>query len=388
MATVAQTTFSDALDRVVDFLGSNASPDGIRAAKRAVLDAYRQLSSERHWHYFYTRGRITTAAPQSTGTITYVHTGGTYERQLTLTSATWPTWARYGVVVISNTPYEVAERKSSTVLTLSVNSNPGADVAAGTTYSISRDTYPLPTDFQSLDALTAIGSSSVYPEYVHPRNWLTQQRIQTSPGTPRLYTIMGEPNYMGALALRFFPGPDAALTFDFVYSRRARPILINEYKTGTVTTTASSATVTGSGTTFSSNHIGSILRVYDATNYPTGLAGAYPALAEKVITDVASATSLTVDSNFDTAYSAVKYLITDPIDVEEGAMLDAFHRCCELHASFNKKQKDRADVAAVYQQALRLAFEADSRVVSPRAPGMAVHGRLPLKYHLQGEDIS
>lgn len=369
MTQIGLWTYKDAVDHALDYLGASVSNEAARDARRAILAAYREIGNIHRWSYFYQRGRIATVAPYSTGTVAYDHTGGTYERQLTLSSGSWPSWATFGVVVISNIAYEVAERKSSSVLTLSATSNPGDDVAAGTTYSIYRDTYPLPTDLVAIDEVINVGQI-LSMAYEHPRGWLNRQRITQSPASPFMYTVAGDQNYFGTLALKLFPAPDQVYQLDFLYQRRPRPLGLDEYSTGTVTVTANDQTVTGSGTTFTSSMVGSVIRLSDdATNKPTGVIGSEPPAAERVIMAYTSATALTVDTAFEDSLSGVKFLISPPLDLEEGAMLTAFWRCVEKELAVIRKMKDRDAIYGLYRQALLEAMEADSRSFMPRASG-------------------
>tara|TARA_E500000331_G_scaffold356741_1_gene416026 strand:- start:6364 stop:9285 length:2922 start_codon:yes stop_codon:yes gene_type:complete len=64
---------------------------------------------------------------QGSYTITYDHTGGTYERMLTLSGATWPASAEHGYIFIGGTTYNVYRRISDTVLILDKEFNPGSD---------------------------------------------------------------------------------------------------------------------------------------------------------------------------------------------------------------------------------------------------------------------
>ena len=89
MARVNLFTYKDGVDHVLDFLGAAVSNEAKRDAKRAILAAYREFCAVRRWTYFMAQGRLVTVAPYSTGTITYTHTGGTYERQVTLATGTW-----------------------------------------------------------------------------------------------------------------------------------------------------------------------------------------------------------------------------------------------------------------------------------------------------------
>lgn len=383
MASVSLLTFSDTIEHILSILGSNSSTDATRDARRAILNAYDEFASVRRWTYYIGRGRINTVAPYSTGTITYTNS----TRTLTLAGGTWPTWAAYGVVVIDSVPYEVASRTSDSILVLSVNSNPGANVAAGTSYTIYRDKYPMPTDFLAADQFMGLGTSIAYPRRVLPRDWLGPQQLNTTPATPRRYCFLYDPNYMGTMAVAFQPPPDAAIPFEFVYHRRPRPLTVDEYKAGTITANSGSTQITGSGTAWTSNHIGSTIRIGTAAQYPTGIIGAYPFLEERTIMDVSSATVLTVDTAIGTDYSGVKYVISDPVDIEHGAMKVAFLRCVEKQAAISRHMPTKFDFDAAYQKALVMAFEADSRGFEPRvarAGGDAVH--YSLRDYPRGDD--
>lgn len=368
MATARQTTYKDVLDHLVDFLGVNVAKEAVRDARRALLSAYREFGAVRRWSFYYQRGRLSTVAPYSTGTVAYTHS----TRTLTLTSGTWPTWAANGVVAISNVAYDVQTRTSNTALVLSSTSNPGADVAAGTSYTIYRDTYPLPSDFLAMDQAVAVGSSVAYPEYVHPREWLLPQQTQQSPGTPRAFTITRDPDDPGTMAVRFHPAPDAAYSFDFVYHARPRPLLIDDYSTGTASVTSGQSTVTGNGTVWTSRHVGCVVRLSpNATDLPVGPTGigGTPYDQERIVLAADSATQLTVDSAWTGTLSGVKYRLSDPVDVEEGAMLSAFLRGAEKELGYARQRKDREELNRIYQEALIRAMEADSRAFTRRAAG-------------------
>lgn len=371
MSSVALWTYKDAVDHAIDFLGADVSNEAARVAKRAVLAAYLEIANAHRWSYLYQRGRVTTVEPYATGTVAFDYTGGTYERMLTLTDGTWPEWAPYGVVVIGQTAYEVADRKSSAVLTLASHGNPGEDIDAGTSYTLYRDTYPLPSDFIAADEVIAIGQIACLT-YQHPREWVNRQRIIQSPAVPNVYTVMGDQNYFGTLALKLFPAPDDAYQLDFIYQRRPRQLSLEEYSTGTVTVAADAVTVTGSGTTFTSAMVGSVIRLSDdSTNKPTGVVGSEPAAQERVVMSYTSATEVSVDTAFDQTLTGVKFVISNPLDLEEGAMLTAFWRCVEKELGVLRKMKDRDELFNLYRQALILAREADSRSFQPRAAGMA-----------------
>lgn len=365
-----RTTVQDAVERLLDYQGADVAQVAQTEAVRAVLASLRELAACRRWSYYLTQGRVQTVAPYSTGTVTYLHSSGTYARQLTLSGGTWPTWALQGTVRVGEACYRVASRISGTVLQLDAAINPGPqgdDDVSAASYSVYQEDYVLPADFVSADQ--ALGEASWGgSEYVHPAEWLRAARFTDSQSnTPRFYTFLGSRTYPGRLAVALFPYPDSAKTVDFLYHRLPRQVSTVKYKAGTVSATSGLSVLTGSGTAWSAAMAGSVVRVYsDAVNEPTDLAGAYPYAEEKTIISVDSATQFTVDEPFAATYSGVKYRVSDPVDVEQGAMLNAFFRCCEKQVATQKRMKEANDN---YRTALELAKEADSRSFAGRQAG-------------------
>ena len=128
-------TYRDAIDAAVDFLSGNSTGASQRDIRRAIHAAYREVGDAFSWSFLKKQGRVPLQALESTGTVAYDHTGGANERQLTLTpvaAEVWPSWAIDATVRVGTVPCRVESRISDTVLTLDVNLNPGADVAAST----------------------------------------------------------------------------------------------------------------------------------------------------------------------------------------------------------------------------------------------------------------
>jgi hypothetical protein len=366
MTTVNFFTYRDAIRHCADYLGVPPEAQAKRDCRRAVLESYREFSAASRWFYYFQRGRINTSAPQTTGTVTYVSA----TRQLTLTGATWPSWVTFGVVVIQNITYDVDTSVSSTVVTLSTNACPNADISTATQYTLYRDTYPLPADCLQVDQLVDVGNQTI-PCYVNPRDWLQQQRITKSPARPRDYTITSDPHYFGTMAIRFFPPPDTVYEFDFMYQRQPRQLRWDDVNAGTVSIAASSAVVTGTGTAFDSRYAGSVIRTSTtSTDSPEALTWETPYDQERVILTYTSTTSVTVDTTYPTTYSGVKYIISDPIDIEAGAMLNCFLRCCEKNLSYSRKDKNIISLAEQnWRFALMAAREADARHFQPQVAG-------------------
>ena len=385
-------TAADKIQDLLDYLGESSQGSTLRSCKRAILEALRLLGSICFWSYYYANSRLVTSASYGTGTIAFDLTGGAYERLVTLTTGTWPTWAAHGWLVIDSVGYEVAERISATELTLESFSRPEADVAAGKTYKIYRHHYALPADFKSGADFTLVAKNNPLT-YLSPKEWhfyLARQPDNT--GQPYFYTILGEGDILGSLggmAAAFYPQPDAAYEVDFIYQRRPRALATFEYKTGTISATANSAVITGSGTTFTSGMVGSLLRAgADANNYPTDLDGSYPHQLESQIAGYTSATSLRLYSAAPLTLTGVKYIISDAIDIEPGVMQNVFDRACEKQLSELRRLKNAPEANQRFMQELEIARAADARTFHSRQVGWGRPGRLRLRNMPLGSDVS
>lgn len=388
MASLQMTTWKDIIDHVVDWLGANPSAEAYRDARRASLSAMRDLATAHSWTVYYTRGRLDTVAPQNTGTIQYQHSTGSSPRLVTLSDDTWPSWAAQGSLVINSITYQVATRLSDTTITLTSSSNPGTDVAAGATYALYRDTYPLPIDCQSIDQMTLVNLVWLLA-YEHPGTWIQRQQIYRGQATPRFYTLRGDPHYQGALAVSFFPAPDAVYHMDYIYKRLPRQLKFDAVLAGKVTLTNGSASVTGTGTAWDSRMVGSVFRASaDTQNLPTNYAGAWPYRYERIVVDVVSATELTLDAVVDSTLTGVKYVISDPVDIEPGAMLTCLLRGSEFQTATSRTKKDREEARMAYERALLLAREADARNFGESAAGVRRPYPYRLAYMPGGPDVS
>tara|TARA_R110000803_G_scaffold205530_4_gene272294 strand:+ start:15511 stop:16665 length:1155 start_codon:yes stop_codon:yes gene_type:complete len=360
-------TFRDAIDHLKSWANvQSASEISIRTA---VASAYREVTQYRSWDYLNEHHRIPLVANYSTGTITYDHTGGSNEREVTLTGVA-PTWAATGSIRAGNVTSRIATRESSTVLTLDETLNFTKDVAALTTFSIFKYAYTLPADFQSCDVQYLEDAWQM--RHVEPREFLYRLRNDDSTGKPYIWAITGDPRNRFRKILMVYPTVDTAETLDFYYHRRPRELRYsgheNRETVGTVTT--SGATVTGVSTLMATGMSGSIIRFGDtAGQVPGPLHGPYPYDQEQVLKTFTSTTSFTIESALTTDISTgVKYVISDPIDIDP-AMTEAFLRCCEYQMGVNRKVKNVSQLKALYDMALSDAAGAANSSKVPRFSG-------------------
>lgn len=363
-------TYQDAVEYLTDQFDVDRNFRIQRNIRRAVDEAYRDLPQQAYWSYFRRRAILNTVASQTTGTITYTHSS----RTVTLASATFPTNADKYRIIISNVHYDIDSYTDSTHVVLSSTSNPGANVAAGTTYTLYRSEYTLPSTFRRALGLIDVSSQVPIRIITDQEEQSLQQSYQGTPGVPSFATIRNNGEQAG-LSLIFNCPPSAARSYDLLYDAFPRPfVLAEKYSTGTVSVSSGDTALTGSGTTFPSNCAGCVLRLSaDTVNEPTGQFGAQidgqhidnPYPFQTTVKTYTSATALVLTDAADAAYSGVKYTLSDPIDIEDGAMWTAFLRMAE--AAYARLARFELPVTQMYElqarNALIQAKENDVRTV-------------------------
>lgn len=295
------------------------------------------------------------------------NSGGTYERELTIAAGTWPSWAAFGKIIIDSVHYDVEDRKSSTVLTLTAQSNPGADVAALTTYNIYREAYPLPVNFRALSKIIDTGNQREVQIVSSEQQQFSTQTCYQTPGTPWQATIRGDNEYFGSMGIVFSPPPDAIGHYDILYHRSPRDLNIEKYATGTVTT--SGTTVTLVGGTFSEDCVGSIIRFSESATVPSSVVGfaggASPVsnryYAQRTVVSRTSSTVVEIDSGLTTNVAAKAFLLSDPLDIEYHAMFGALKARAEAEFHRFRDRKGWETKMAYADKMFRLAVEADNR---------------------------
>jgi hypothetical protein len=365
-------TFQDVLEHVLDvILGTNRSPRNVRSARRAIDNAYREFPNNRQWKYFQRRLRIATVAEQTTGSVAYTHS----TRTMTLSDATWPADVVNYSILIDHARYEIESRTSDTVIVLSSDMNPGADLAAGTLYRAFQDTYQLPANFASMGQLQdTVDPMRAFREATLQE--MTENNRFYRSGLPTSYTVGKHSRYAGGLAIVLAPAPSTARVYECVYTARPRALRTLLYSTGTATSTADSTAVSGAGCTFIADYVGSVLRLSrNTTEPPTSIIGNYdgidnPFAFQRIIRSVTDATNLVLEQAADQSLAAVKYTISDPVDLEHGSMFNAFLNLCELKFAEmeNRSATEISMRSSRYRQAWLDAAEIDNRGSPPNNP--------------------
>jgi len=361
-------TFQDVTEYILDLFDlSRDTARHLRLAKQSIIKAYRDLSQETEWNVYYRRATLLTSAQYETGSITYDHTGGTYEREVTLATGTWPSWARFGTLIVDSVEYRVEDRKSDTVITLREHSNPGADVAAGTSYALLRACYPLPNDFRRM--IKWYDTANEYA--INLTDFLSLHRKSIyevdNPSTPWEAVLRGSGDFYHNLVIEFTPAPDEARTYDYAYYCWPRPLITEKYRTGTVTVTAGATTVTLTGGTFPNSCVGSVIRFSStAAAEPTGLFGNIdgadnPYYGARVIVTRTDDTHVELDSSMASTLTGVKYVVSDPVHMNTMTMRSALEVMAEYNLSRRvRNPKEQVIGKKDVQQALIHAREAES----------------------------
>lgn len=337
-------------------------------ARTAILNCLRELPYKHRWAYYIRRYTLRTTASQS-GTLTYDHTGGASERLVTLVTATLPTdgTGEYHRIIIDNVAYDIQRVLSASTCQLSPNNNPGEDVAAGTACTVYRAFYPLPVGFRRLNHVWDVEDEHEMPQMTEDDLQHQGMTCYITPDTPWYVGVTSAGELMSAFMLQFSPPPSQSRTYDIMYEASPQPIRTWKYSTGTATSTGNSTITIATGMT-SIAMLGAILRMTSSTSVePTSIVSSAiggidnPHTVQRTIIDVPTSSTLAVDAAV-TALAAVKYTISDPIDVENGGMLLAFQRQCDAEYSFLLQSKEWKEKRVAADRDLRLAMENDQRL--------------------------
>lgn len=364
---MAWLTYADLVRFGLEYLGSydRATPESLRFVKLSIETSLREILAEHDWSYLQSDASIVTKAPYYTGTITF----DAPSRQMTLTGGTWPSWAASGTVLIGDRWYDVESRTSDTVIVM--KDGPPESIATDTAYGIYQDTYDLPVDFSVLQNIFRMDTwQSIQRQ--SPQQLFEARQVWRSAGTPNYFAIYGSPNTPGRMALRFSPVPDSEEEFPYLYKRVPKTPTNYREVTGTVTIANGSSSVTGTGTAFSSRHVGAILRVgMDGKLFPGSTSEEYPNVFEAKIVSVAGLTSLTVDAAPSEDLTSRSLCISDPIDIDQTIMTSLIHRaiCRRLAIDRKMDMNQRQLVDTDYGNELLRAKGADSRIKQPRNVG-------------------
>jgi hypothetical protein len=380
VATPLVWTYEDAIFRLQEFQRAHATaPSQNQSTLRSCIETALREIVTHDWNCMKRKWRIALVGNQSTGSVTYVPTGGAYPYLCTLTDATVPDWAADASIRITSSAMisEIDQVIDSTSFTLKPPMVP-ADLCqytvANSAYTMGRGWYELPYEFMC-SWTPAETNLRLLGQYVPFEDWFLMEKYIAWSATTRQWTIGPCPNRLGQMAIYVFPWSQQDEELDLILKMRPRQLQISGHETwnkqGTVTLTQGSATIQGNGTAFRSSMVGSLLRVsIDGTTLPSSTNGQNPYAFVGSIGSYTSATSMTLTAAAPSSFTACKYVVADPIDLDV-SLIDAFHRNCEKQLATTYNMKESKDIQLNYQMAFTNAKMADSRIRQVRMVGMS-----------------
>lgn len=371
-------TYYDAVEHLItsSFGGpQDAEQTDIRTS---IQRAYSELSTIRDWNYYQTHGRIRFSINWY-GSVTYSQD----TRFFDLASGdAFPVNATLCRMRVHNTVAKIATRVNNTRLLCDPVLTPSSDFVNATAATLYQDTFPLPSDFRSLDSPIDHVAWTRFI-YVSADQAMKLENANNLAGPPHAWTVLKDPNGTG-WAIKVVGYPVANSNLDFTYRRLPRRLRISGHEASSRqgTVTISGTAVNGTGTAFTSSMVGSVLRVGTSTDTPGAEGSLTPYQGEAVITAVASATSCTLATSL-TATGA-KYLVTDIVDMSPG-MTNGFLSCASYWLARTRGTKPD-NAFAMYQRDLRLAMESD--VLTPfQQPQRVIFDAMAWRTPLQADNF-
>jgi len=356
-------TYRDLAQRIIVRMGLGASDRELLQVKTAVVDAYRDLVNMHPWRHYTRQIYFRTSATQSF-TVSYDHTGGSNERQLTITGAgSWPSDILDSDIRIGNEMYEVERSVSSTVITLSASSNPGADTTGSCT--VSRARYMLPFPIRQVNEVWQ-ADGNIRLVYVPVTDIGTETSIYDEESTPWSFTLQASRNTPGATELRLLPAPTESKNYQVTCEIRPWPLKTYEVSGADGAGSNGATTFTSAGASFRSDIVGSVIRLSSTSAKPGSSleseANRTDAVFSSIIRKVTNATTLELVDPLPQAFSTCGYSISDMIDIEPASMLSYLESLTLEKFCLNHDFRRLATQKALAQEELVRAIAAESSI--------------------------
>lgn len=356
-------TAQDVIDYLLTTTGGGAQDGEHRAVRSAVVHGVREVFQTKQWLWHTKSGTFTTSQVSTTATVT------SGSPVITVASATGFVAGRL-ITTGGNQYFAYAPR----IVSVSGN-NVTLDrpaIASGTGVTILAQTfYDLPANVKDIDSLMTETVGTLH-FYVSPQEWQQLQVNTRGAGEPYYYTIMRSDTNPDVYQIRFVGVPTNGTVVYYMYRYIPDPIRLMGFEESCRkgTASASSTTVTLTGSTFPSNLGNAAIRFGTATHEADSIGSLTPFTHERRIVTRTNDTTLTVDTALPNLTN-VKYAISDIIDASP-QMWTAILSAAEMWYA-RIAGKPAGDAITVYNRDLRLAMEND--VVSP------LSGRAYMKHY-------
>jgi len=185
-------------------------------------------------------------------------------------------------------------------------------------------------------------------------------------GAPWYFTLMGDPNFHGAMAFHVVGYPGAATSFDFLYQRTPRRLKYDGHEKYSSQGDATLTSCSGTSALFDSlsmqtDVVGAVLRLgaAGASKPPRGRGDTNQYDAQQIISVRDNVDEVTLIDSIALSKTSDQFAISDPVDMPE-YMHGALHRRCEYELATMLGEGKRTGMAhAQYQDALKEAMARD-----------------------------
>lgn len=342
-------TLSDMMERIG---AKNGGFDGdtrtIRAVKRAIRDALRDLPSKMDWQYYDRELMLRTTA--SVGLeIEYDHATLT----ATVTDGDLPTDVAYGMLVISGVGYPIASVDDPDIVLSGIG--PGEDYDGTATWC--RASYTLPK-ISNIRFVTR-SDNRLALTYVQPEIQLARDTLRSIPSTPIAYTLR-QGATLGATDIVLTPPPSTSLTYRIsAIIAPPYPAIDQVFSTATGTSGAYTMTCADAKSTW----IGTIVRAApsQASDDKQDALKFQDYEWQAFITNV-SGTTVTVNVALPSSFSSETILVSSLIDIAPGPMQTYFEARCHEYYCRNYDHKGLANAISIANKLFLEARGADTKV--------------------------
>lgn len=221
--------------------------------------------------------------------------------------------------------------------------------------------YDLPEELRDIDALVSHTVGTLHC-YLTPQEWHRLEINTKGTGEPYYYTIMRSDANPNRYQIRFVGMPTNGTVIHYTYRYTPKEIKYMGYerlcRQGTVA--ASGTTVTGTGTAFPEDIVGSVIRFGTTSTEADPVGSLAPFVHERRVVARTSSTELIVDAPL-TAPALTRYAISDYLDTSP-TMYTAILSAAEMWYARIAGKPGEAPVQ-MFMRDLRMAMEQD--VVSP-----------------------
>ena len=247
---------------------------------------------------------------------------------------------------------------------LSELGRPVTEKTKTTTTVADQQGYQMPVDFNWLKSIkVTVGTTKYTPDEEESQEQWDYLTAQTRTGdVPELYFV--RPRFgFGGTEVQLYPTPSTAgNTITVVYEAIDKDLSVAKYTTGTVAVTNGSATVTGSGTTFTRAMVGRYFQITDADG---------DGLWYKV-SGFTSTTVITLENFYQgTTDSSNNYQIAEAFGLPEDLHMLPIYYALAHYYGFRRDEKQENKYIALYKVGLQDA----KRRYGTKARGNIIKGK-------------